>query len=367
MLNKIQKTILIAIMLACSAPMTFGQEILGISSFFSIDTRTSGGIIGHSSQFNFDTRTIGEISGLTSQFVFDTRTIGEIVGLSPHFLFDTRKLGEIAGLSPHFLFDSRTFVEISGLSPLFVFDVRTNIPISGYSPRFIFDTRIDEIFLALKVYLEGPYNGSEMNTLLVQEIPSIQPYHISPWNYAGTEEFEDMPNTNIVDWILVELRETTGDVTTSTSATTIAKQAAFLLKDGAIVDIHGDEGLSFDVEITDSLYVVIWHRNHLGIMSANALSELENIYRYDFTSSEMQTFGGSNSVKELAPSIWAMISADGNADGIVNVLDIENVWAPQAGEAGYKSGDYNMDTQVNNIDKDDVLIPNDGKEVQVPE
>ncbi len=274
---------------------------------------------------------------------------------------------EIFGISPFFTFDTRTAGRISGLSSQFVFDVRSGMPITGYSSWFVFDTRPPGIFLTLEVYLEGPFNGTEMNTFLVQDIPNIQPYYTSPWNYTGTEEFIDIPNINIVDWILVELRETTADVTTATPSTTIAKQAAFVLKDGYVVDIHGYESLNFDVVITDSLYVVVWHRNHLGIISANALSESERIYRYDFTTSETKTYGGSSSVKELVPSIWAMISSDGNADETINILDLDNIWAPQSGENGYKSGDFNMDTQVNNIDKNDVWVPNEGKELQIPE
>jgi len=33
-----------------------------------------------------------------------------------------------------------------------------------------------------------------------------------------------------------------------------------------------------------------------------------------------------------------MIASDGNADGSVNLLDKDDIWTPQAGEKGYKSG-----------------------------
>ena len=166
---------------------------------------------------------------------------------------------------------------------------------------------------------------------------------------------------------MIELRETSGDSTTATPDKVIDSKAALILNNGTIVDRDGVNQLQFYVEIADNLFVVIWHRNHLGIMSANPLVESEGVYSYDFTISETQTYGGANSVKELTSGMWGMIAADGNADGLIDNLDKNNIWGTQAGEAGYKSGDFNMDTEVDNKDKDDVWVPNEGKGSQVPE
>ena len=87
-----------------------------------------------------------------------------------------------------------------------------------------------QITLNLKAFLEGPFNGSAMNTALnVQNlIPLGQPYNVSPWNYTGTEQVGSIPNANVVDWVLVELRETTGDASTATQDKMINRQAAFI-------------------------------------------------------------------------------------------------------------------------------------------
>ncbi len=227
---------------------------------------------------------------------------------------------------------------------------------------------LQTIEISLKVRLEGPFNGSDMNTELIADdaFPLIQPYSASPWNYMGTENITAPPAENIVDWVLIELRETTGDASTATNDKTITKKAAFLLNDGTIIDRDGINPLQFNLEISENLFVVIWHRNHLGIMSANPLPKSNGIYTYDFTISETQTYGGADAVKELSPGIWGMIAADGNADGSINNLDLENNWIPQAGEAGYKSGDFNLDTQVDNRDKNDKWLPNKGSGSQVP-
>jgi hypothetical protein len=224
------------------------------------------------------------------------------------------------------------------------------------------------IKLDLKAWLEGPFNGSSMNTYIntVDNIPLNQPYDAPPWNYYGDENVLLIPNNDIVDWILVELRETTGGPSTATSNTMIAQEAGFILNNGSIVDRDGINPIQIDTEIHDNLYIVIWHRNHCDVMSATPLAEINGTYSYDFTASSGQAFG-LDAQKEIAPNVWGMIAADGNADGFIDDLDMENIWVPQAGDAGYKSGDYNLDTQVDNKDKDDVWVPNEGKGSIIPQ
>ncbi len=102
-------------------------------------------------------------------------------------------------------------------------------------------------------------------------------------------------------------------------------------------------------------------------MSANPLPKANNVYHYDFTAADSNTFGGSSSVKEITPGIWGMIAGDGNADGVVNSLDKVNVWESKAGESGYKGADLNLDGQSNNLDKDATWLPNFGYSSQVPQ
>ncbi|MBC8487309.1 MAG: hypothetical protein H8D45_14865 [Bacteroidetes bacterium] len=61
-----------------------------------------------------------------------------------------------------------------------------------------------------------------------------------------------------------------------------------------------------------------------------------------------------------------MISADANADGDVNSGD-KTIWTNQAGTKGYKSGDFNMNGQVSNTDKNELWLPNIGEGSQVPD
>ncbi|MBC8485082.1 MAG: hypothetical protein H8D45_03470 [Bacteroidetes bacterium] len=228
-------------------------------------------------------------------------------------------------------------------------------------------TYYDPFTVNMNVFLEGPFNGTDMNTHLnPADLPLTHPYGGPPWNYSGTESVASIPNTNIVDWVLVELRDTT-EAQYAGGLTIIARQAAFLLNDGSIVGLDGTSFLKFNVPIENSLFAVVWHRNHLGVLSANALTGLGNVYFYNFTTGADKAYGGASGHKEIGTGTWGMIASDGNADGSVNLLDKDVVWAQQAGEKGYKSGDYNLNGQVNNPDKDDFWVPNEGNGSQVPE
>ena len=222
--------------------------------------------------------------------------------------------------------------------------------------------------LSLKVFLEGPFTGSIMNTLLngLPDFPLMQPYSGVPWNYTGTESITSVPNPDIVDWILVELRDAP-DATSATSATMVAQQAAFLLNDGSVVGMDGASSISFTEPVTQSLFVAIWHRNHLGVLANNPLVLNGGVYIYDFSTGANQVYGGFLGHKEIATGVWGMVGGDGDALGQINNVDKNEVWSPQAGSSGYLAGDFSMDSQVNNLDKNDIWVPNGGKGTQVPD
>jgi len=113
--------------------------------------------------------------------------------------------------------------------------------------------------------------------------------------------------------------------------------------------------------------VVVWHRNHLGILSSQALTLNGIVYSYDFSDDVSKVYGGTSGHVELSPGIWGMMTGDGNSDGHVDDLDNSGTWKTQAGKSGYLNGDYNLNTQVDNTDKNMLWIPNRGKNTQVPE
>lgn len=227
---------------------------------------------------------------------------------------------------------------------------------------------VTEKIFDLKVYLEGPFVGIEMGAALNINgfIPVSQPYNTPPWNYSGNESVPAIPNSDIVDWVLVELRETAGDASQAFKENVVATQAGFILKDGSIVSVDGASPLQFDITVNHKLYAVVHHRNHLSVISGNELTENGGVYSYDFSTGSSQALGNSLAHKEIGPGVWGMVSGDGNANGQVDNVDKNDIWVPQAGLSGYYAGDFSMNGQVDNADKIDLWSVNSGRSSQAP-
>lgn len=221
------------------------------------------------------------------------------------------------------------------------------------------------IRLDITAYLEGPFNGTDMNADLIPHLPLSQPFGVSPWNYYGSESVGSFPNLNIVDWVLVDVRDA-ASAATAAAGSSLGKQAAFILNDGSIVGMDGSSNLSFEVSINQNLYVVIWQRNHLGIISNYAITNSGSLYSYNFSNGINQVYGGANGHKQLTSGVWGMRSGDGDHNGLINNGDKSASWDNQAGTKGYIYSDYNLDAESNNIDKDEFWLPNTGEGSQVP-
>jgi len=221
-------------------------------------------------------------------------------------------------------------------------------------------------YLDLKVYLEGAYNGTNMNTTLISTLPENQPFNQSPWNYYGDESNTGYLMNNITDWVLVELRETTGEANMATPDTKIWEQACLLLNDGSIINANDNDLPKLDFNISDDLYIIIRHRNHLDIMSANPLLLTDTLYSYDYSISQDQVLGLTSGYKELSPGIWGMVSGDANGDRFINQLD-KVIWINQVGKNGYLPADFKMDTQIDNSDKNEFWFLNQSYFSTIPE
>lgn len=222
------------------------------------------------------------------------------------------------------------------------------------------------IYVDLTAFLEGPFNGADMNTDLsdLDMFPISQPYNTQPWNYPGTESLGIVPLPNKVDWVLIELRDAI-DAPSATPATIIARKAGLIMDDGSVVNPDGSSNLEFNNTVSDQLFVVLWHRNHLGMMSAFALTEAGGVYDYNFTSAMGMAY--LNGQKSLNGSMYGMYAGDADGNSEVELLDKTGYWAVQAGNKGYKSADFNMNGNVTNQDKNDYWVENNTQSSQVPE
>ncbi len=220
---------------------------------------------------------------------------------------------------------------------------------------------------ALKVYLSGAWNGLEMRTNLNSDglLPLSQPYNDSPWNYEGTESVDESPNDDIVDWILVEMRDTTSAAFANAS-TIVEQQACFLLKNGSVVGLDGSSYPEFKKAIEQQIYITIYHRNHIPVMTAIAVTRQNGVYPYDFSSSASQAFGGTLAHKNMGGGVYGMYGGDGNADGNVNETDKISIWELIVGNKAYNAADYNLNGQSNNPDKNDIWNEDINHSSQVP-
>ncbi len=228
-----------------------------------------------------------------------------------------------------------------------------------------------DINLSLNVMLAGPYNGTDMNTDLnnLGLIPLSQPFNSNTnadWYYTGTESVSSIP-ANVVDWVLVQLRDA-GDAGSAGSGTVVAEQAAFLLNDGSVVDLDGTSNLTFPgITYTSGLYPVVWHRNHLGVISANRVIKSGGVYTYDFTAAGSAYSNTNAAETNLGSGVYGLWGGDSNGSGLVFDGDVYWDWKPYAGKSDdYFDADYNLDGQMDNKDKNDVWVIGYNKYSQIP-
>jgi hypothetical protein len=212
-----------------------------------------------------------------------------------------------------------------------------------------------------KLFLQGPFSTNSMLTTLTQSslLPNSQPYNSPPWNYNGNESFSSGPSATMVDWVLVELRNA------SNPSQVVARRAAVLKNNGLLLETNATEGIVFSDVNPGSYYIVVYHRNHLAIMSAAPVSLSSNSTLYDFTTAMNKAYG-QNPMVELVPGKFGMYATDGNGDGVVNTIDRDDVWLIQNGNMGYLEGDFNMNSGVTVHDVNQLWNVNNGMTSQVP-
>lgn len=175
----------------------------------------------------------------------------------------------------------------------------------------------------------------------------------------------------IVDWIFVELRDK------NDYSSILATRAGLLQRDGDIVDLDGTSDLFFNQVVNDYYFVVVRHRNHLGVMTKFPVSWEEMAAGIDFTSVDTETFDFGNTNNQFNYSglaqkdlmignteIMALWAGDFDADGVicyaannsdVNILQKEVAgfdlnlnpmyMVNYTGSVGYLQADYDLNGQ----------------------
>jgi hypothetical protein len=143
-----------------------------------------------------------------------------------------------------------------------------------------------------KVFLDGPYNsttGLMNDSLRIKNlIPTSEPFTSMigfPALFEANGEtisqgvLNVTGNNAIVDWVYLELR------TSAPSYSKVATRRGLVQRDGDIVDMDGVTPVTFRKFLPGSSYFVsVKHRNHLGVMTSNAIPlTLAGAVLVDFT------------------------------------------------------------------------------------
>lgn len=209
----------------------------------------------------------------------------------------------------------------------------------------------------ITAFLRGAWNGTTMNTTLNSAgvIPLNQPYNITPFNYTGTESVASIP-ANVVDWVLIEHRKPTSGLPADALVATISgRKAGFLLNNGTVVDLDGVTPINVQISKQGTGFLVVRHRNHLGVLSngissnatgsfANDYSLLANVYK--------PVGAASDPLVLLAGGVeYGLWAGDASRNGTVNVTDVNQIrGAIAASLSGYLTTDINLSNSINVTD-----------------
>ena len=205
--------------------------------------------------------------------------------------------------------------------------------------------------LTAKVYLQGPWNGSAMNTMLKTQglLPPSDPFGTG----STPSVSPNAASANVVDWVLVELRDPLSP------ATVISSRAALLLDNGDIVDTNYTQPLMFDNVPPGNYRVAVRHRNHLGIMTLNNVNLSNGTATIDLTNGSTATYG-THALRQLSPGVWGMWAGNTNNDRHIRnstrPSDVSEVVITVASDPGNPTGSAGYTGVINVYDVRDVNL-----------
>jgi hypothetical protein len=120
---------------------------------------------------------------------------------------------------------------------------------------------------------------------------------------------------------------------------------------GVVDSVNFSMPLSFGNAATGSYYLLVYHRNHLGVATRFKQSVVRgSTVSYNFTTDSAKAFGFNMVKVSNSPVRWGMIPGDANKDGFIDAID-QFTWVAQNGLDGYLEADFNGDGFVDAIDQ----------------
>ncbi|MEO6452475.1 MAG: hypothetical protein ABIN97_00275, partial [Ginsengibacter sp.] len=233
-----------------------------------------------------------------------------------------------------------------------------------------------------KVFLQGPYNTTTgvMSEALRTYLPNTDPYRVAPYNTTfthvnnsiaetviGTPFSDHATDDNIIDWVFLELRNTTVG---NPGANIVETRSALIQRDGDIVDVDGVSPVTFNNVPSANYTIAVRHRNHLGVSTdpvtlTPSLGEARSTAPLvDFTTAtDAQIFGTSTAFKIATGNKVVLWAGDADVNGRLkyggapndpNRVQTQALTFPgntsgsytYNNAIGYFSGDINMDSRV---------------------
>lgn len=221
--------------------------------------------------------------------------------------------------------------------------------------------------VAIKVLLEGPYIASADSmrciheSFMRNEVEYVSPYgdHMT-CNRASFPKFDRA----VSDWVFIEVWDyppSGKNYDDTRQGKLIDSTSALLLSDGTVASIDGKKYISFDKLPGDAYYIVVKHRNHLSIMSAEAVSFTcgkaplaEN--SIDLTvkmENALDRAGASSSqapLKQISGKCVMYAGEIVKGPRRITINDLKAVISAFSNN-GYTKEDLNFDCRVNGIDQ----------------
>lgn len=225
--------------------------------------------------------------------------------------------------------------------------------------------------LALSALLQGPLqNATTMSDALRSAgvIPLTEPFTALGFTHVGSGGETIDPAvlaspmyTNVVDWVFVELRAK------NDPTTVVQTRCGLLRQNGSVWATSGFVPLTFTVPV-GNYYISLRHRNHLGVMTADAMAMGPYGTSVDLRLLSTPTFGTDARATVFGrAALWCGdVTADGELKYTGSANDRDPILSQIGGNAPtntvsgvYNGTDVNMDgvakyTGINN-DRDPIL------------
>lgn len=126
----------------------------------------------------------------------------------------------------------------------------------------------------VKMALQGAFDPANGLMRAQLEVPTTEPYTAMGYQHkmqgggetAANSVLKANGNARIVDWVVVELRQA------NYPHAVVATRSALLRRDGQVAELDGTlNGISFQGLAGTTYRVAVRHRNHLGVMTGQAL------------------------------------------------------------------------------------------------